>query len=144
MRWRKKALKKQGKEIRDPTKRRKMNEKFKFLDDALRRVKVVRSEKSLRSGQIQLFDIYLRRGPTLTVSEFLELAKPQVLNTLQNHNDSKRVKFTLSVKMEKYCLLASSEQLVDSDERHISTKFMELFHATDINELYETKKKLFN
>lgn len=74
---RKRTLKKQGHEVRDTIKRRKLNERFDFLNDVLKKVKVEQHENSLKNGQILLFDLYTKGSTTFTVSNFMEIVKPE-------------------------------------------------------------------
>ena len=142
---RKKQMKKQRKEVRDPRRRRKLNDKFEYLNDVLKKTKVVRNEdRSTRNGQILVFDISTKGSNTFTVQDFLEIVKPSVLNIWQEHNDSSMTKLILSFVMVKYRLLGGQNEIADQYTGHISTSFMELFRGTDLNELYEHKKSDLN
>ena len=78
---RRRQLKRQGKEVRDTRKRRKLNDKFEYLNEVLKKVKVEESERTSRSRQILVFDLTLKdHGHTFTAEEFLEIVKPYTLN----------------------------------------------------------------
>lgn len=140
----KKLAEKQGKDIRDPKRCQRMNEKFNFLNEAVKQVRVVRSEKSTQSGRILIYDIYSKNESTLdmtnnfTMTDFLESVKPEGLNVLRLHNTSKKVQFKIYFTMNKYRLLTG--ELQDSEHKIFSTKFLLMFHGTDLNELYDKHK----
>ena len=78
---RRRQLKRQHKDVRDTRKRKKLNDKFEYLNEVLKKVKVEESEQTTKSRQILVFDLTLKEeAHTFIVEEFLEITKPYTLN----------------------------------------------------------------
>lgn len=137
---REKQLKKQGKEIKDAKKRRKLNEKFEHLNDIFKKTELNLSEKTLKNGIIKISKIVPKNGTAITERFFLEMAKPKALQVLSENNDSKKVRLLFNYHLGKYRLLGNSKDIIEREDSRVLSSFTELFRGTDINELYENKK----
>ena len=90
---RKKMQKKQSKEIRNKRRRIKLNNKFEYLNDVLKRVKVEETDRSTASRQILEFDLTLKGyGHSSTHKEYFEIMRQDTIYVLGNHNDSTKTK----------------------------------------------------
>ena len=135
---RRNQLKKQGKEVRDKKKRTKLNRKFEYLNDILKKVRVEEGART-DGGQILEFDLTLKGyGHSFTPEEYLEIMRADTIDVWRGHNDGSRTKLILKFVVVRYS--PTSSVPVERNENHIATSKMDLFSGTDLNELYNDKK----
>ena len=136
---RRNQLKKQGREIRDRRKRTRLNSKFEYLNDVLKKVRVEGPLCGVEGGQIMEFDLTLKGyGYSFTPEEYLEIMRADTIDIWSGHNDSSRTKLIFKFVMKRYT--PTSSVPVEENDNHISTSKMDLFRGTDLTELYNEKK----
>ena len=89
----KNQLEKQGKEIRDKRKRTKLDAKFEYLNDILKKVRVEGPLCGTEGGQVIEFDLILQGyRHSFTPEEFIEIMRQDTIDVWSGHNDSSGTK----------------------------------------------------
>ena len=77
------------KEMEKSLEKQRINKKFEYLNNILKKVKVEETDRSTSSRQILEFDLTLKGyGHSFTVEEYLEIMKQDTIDVWQGHNDS--------------------------------------------------------
>ena len=136
---RKKIANKQSRDIRNPAKRQKLNEKFRHLNEVVGNIDVEQNDMTTRGGGILIRDVFLRNQKHTDFSFFLDAVEPPVLSIFKRYTTSKKVQLKIHFDMDKYSLLR--REVVERDPGKIfSTKLKPMFHGTDLKELYDELK----
>ena len=133
---RKKIANRQSRDIQNPAKWQKLNEKFKHLKDTIGNIYVEQNDMTTRDGGILVRDVFLKNRKHTDFSFFLDAVEPSVISILKGYTTSKQVQLKIHFDMVKYSLLR--REIIERDPGKIfSTKLKPMFHATDLKELYD-------
>ena len=117
---------------------RKLAEKFRNMNDKVGNVYTEMNDQTTQRGGILVRDIFMRRQREPSFGYFLNGVEPTALSILKGFSTSKKVQLKIHFTMVKYSLLRN--QVIERVEKIFSTKLSEMFHTTDLKELYETLK----
>ena len=117
---------------------RKLNEKFRQLNDFVGNVKVEKSDKTTQSGKIKVYHIMPQNLRKLEFPYFLEVVKPASMSTLKKHKNSKKAQFKIKFTMVKRN--PRTDEIEDRAEMHRATKYSIFFRSSDLGEFYDHHK----
>ena len=119
-------------------KMKKLAEKFRHMNDKVGNVYTEMNDQTTQGGGILVRDIFMKKQKETNFKYFLDGVEPSVLSILKGFSTSKKVQLKIHFTMVKYSLLRN--QVIAREEMIFSTKKKEMFHATDLKELYELMK----
>ena len=136
-RRRKKDANVRGRDVRG--KRTKLNQKFEYLNNILKKVQVEGPLRGTESGQIMEFDLTLKgQGHSFTPEEFIEIMRPDTIDIWQQNKGSSRTKLIYKFRMARY--VPTSPEPVEYSDNHIASSIKDLFRGTDLTQLFNEKK----
>ena len=139
---RKKQLRKQGKDIRDTKRRKKLSEKYDNLNKVLGQTSVREGDKTLGNGIIQSLIIKPKNGVGILFEDFLELVKRDVIRIMGENNQSKKIIAKVFYENVKYRYLG--EGIADRADKDVSSKPIEIFLGTNLSQTYENIRTQLN
>ena len=85
------------------------------------------------------FDLTLKgHGNSFTPEEFIEIMRPDTIDTWQQNNESSRTKLIYKFRMARY--VPTSSTPVEYSDNHIASSTKDLLRGTDLTQLFEDKK----
>ena len=119
-------------------KMKKLAEKFAQMNDRVGNVYTEMNDQTTQRGGILVRDIFMKNQKKTDIPYFLDGVEPAALSILKGFATSKRVQLKIHFTMVKYSLLRN--EVIERVEKIFSTKLKNMFHATDLKELYDILK----
>ena len=117
----------------------KLNRKFEYLNDILKKVNVEGPLRGTEGGQVMEFDLTLKgHGHTFTPEKFIEIMRPDTIDIWMQNNESSRTKLIYKFRMARY--VPTSSEPVEPSDNHIASSTKDLFRGTDLTQLFNEKK----
>lgn len=110
------------------------------MNDKVGNLRAIRNDQSTRGGTIRVYDIFARTLSRVDMSLFFDIVKPSTMSVLRSHADSCRTQFKIHFTMVKY---GPDGEVLDRFNVIHTSKLLPMFHASDLNELYEMHKNNF-
>ena len=119
-------------------KMKKLAKKFANMSEEVGNVYTDMNNQSTKRGGILVRDIFMKKQKEPSFEYFLHGVEPAALSILKGFSTSKKVQLKIHFTMVKFSLLRN--QVIERVHKIFSTKKKEMFHATDLKELYDLKK----
>ena len=119
-------------------KMKRLAEKFAHMNDRVGNVYTEMNDQTTQRGGILVRDIFMKKQKQPSFKYFLDGVEPAALSILKGFSTSKKVQLKIHFTMVKFSLLRN--QVIERVEKIFSTKRKEMFHATDLKELYDLIK----
>lgn len=136
----KKLVKRQKKDMKNPEKRRSLNERYSYLNELSDSINVEQNDETTKLGTMKGYNIISRKNTNTTFTDYIEASRSGISSILRGHNNiTRHVKLKIEFTLVRYDLLTGEvEERVSG--KFLSTNFLQMFPANDLNDLFTIMK----